>query len=649
MKFLSVVICVHLWLPLAAQVRFETTPAVVRIIGPDWTLQYGTRRTWFRGAPQFLAAGGRVWLGHGPRLRLIDPQRGVVTGRWLFPGEITALAAGGAGIEVEVEERGFGPRETSVRHRFPFDPARPSAPYWPTPPLFWGSPSFCEPQFFAGITSSGTCPRTLPPLPRERIEQALPALEEMARRDPLSPWFALAIGQLLRMKDDPRAAGWLNRAVHTPADFLDLLAMAETLERFGEEDAAAAAFDAGLRDFQARGHDPRLLLSADARTLLFGSHWPSLAAAGMTRAHLERVYRLAPAAEGASAAWEAYARSAERGGQAAGAALWRERAAQAKASSLFVAEPAATQRVDLPLRVGLAAVLGAFLVLVACSGKYARQRSQSAEPGDFRFFLTEYWTWPERTTFLLLAVIAWLAFGVAGGYFRGVLRLQTLPFGARFGSFAGPSTVEYFQNELPESPEQQMLLDLARGARGPLPTPEQMERALGLRVSPARATVWAAAGPLNAGVFLRAGLRNYFPPMEAVQVALLLSCLLLPLAVFIPLVPRREAFAWRPADRVWDAVVPASAWSWLGAGALFAFCFCLLDAALVWMRGAPCFVAWTCNPNLTEHLQARYGLREVALPGQPLPALQLYGVPLAVCLVNLALMAVQSSYQGKRK
>jgi len=648
MKFLSVLICVHLWLPLSAQVRMTVEPSVIRITGPDWTLQYGTRRTWFRSTPQFLSGeGDRAWFSHGPRLRLIETRQGRVLGRWLFPGEISGLKPQDGGhIQVEVEERNYGPRETVERHTFLFDPQNPAAPYWPTPPLFWGSPSACEPQFFvARSTASNDCPRTLSLQPLDRIDQALPALEDMVRRDPFTPWFALTLGEALRMKGDPRAGEWLNRAANAAAgnpDFLDLLAMAEVLERLGEDRAAGAAFDAGFQDFLARGHHPRLFLSEYARRTLFASNWIKLAAAGVTRSHLERVYRLAPATESAAESWEAQARIAKRGGNSDEATLWRTRAFEARSTTLYVREPASSQRVDWPLRVALGAALGALLLLLSCSGRYFRRRAPGSEPGEFRFFLTEYWTWPERAAFLFLALTAWLAVGVAGGYFRGVLRLEQMPYSARFGSFAGPSTAVYFENELPASLEQQMLVNLARRT-GPVPddavpTPEKMERALGLRVSTTRAILWAVGGPITAGSFLKSGTRYMFQPLQVVQATVILTCLLLPLAVFILLVPRQEAFAWSRQGKVWDVLVPVSAWGWLGGFVLLAFGIFLVQDAMVYARGAPCFVASTCTPA------PRLGLDEAAPISSNRPgALWLYGAPLAIWAVNLIIVFWRSS------
>ncbi len=648
MKFLSVLICVHVWLPLTAQVRMEATPAAIRIVGPDWTLHYGTRRTWFRAAPQFLASDGdRAFFSHGPRLRVLDTRQGRVIGRWLFPGEITSLLPQDGGrIQVEVELGNFGARETAERRqRFPFDPRNPSVPYWPNPPLFWGSPSACEPQFFTPrLRATNDCPRTLPPQPLERIEEALPVLEDMARRDPVSPWFALTVGELLRMKSDPRAGEWLNRAAHARQgnpDFLDLFAVAEVLERLGDDAAAATAFEAAFQDFLARGHHPRLFLSENAARTLFAGNWVKLDEVGLTRAHLERFYRLAPATASAAEAWEQQARIADRKRDAADAALWRRRAQEARVTTLHVREPSSTERVDWPLRVALGAVLGALLLLLSCSGRYFRRRAPTAEQGEFRFFLTEYWTWPERASFLFLALTAWLAVGIAGGYFRGVLRLESILFGAQFGSFGGPANAAYFENELPPSPEQRLLVDLARRAgpvEGAVPTPEQMERGLGLRVSRAQAILWAVGGPITAGSFLKPGLRFMFKPLHVVQATVILTCMLLPLAIFILLVPRQEAFAWSRAGKVWEALVPATAWSWVGGLVLLAFCFFLVQGALVYARGAPCFVAATCSPV------PRFGLDEAPPQPDAWPGARwLYGVPLTIWAANLIMLGLRRS------
>ncbi len=320
----------------------------------------------------------------------------------------------------------------------------------------------------------------------------------------------------------------------------------------------------------------------------------------------------------------------------------------ARATSLYVREPAATERVDLPLLVALSAALGALLLMLSCSSKYFRHRARNTEPAEFRFFLTEYWTWPERAAFLFLALCAWLALGIAGGYMRGIRRLEGIPFDARFGSFASPSTAVYFETELPASPEQRMLAGLARHtgpvAASAVPTPEQMERALELRVPMTRVVLWAAGGPINAGSFLRPELRYLVLPQQSVpaQITVILTCLLLPLAMFILLVPRQEIYDQQ--TKLWEVLVPAAAWSWLGGLVLLAFCFFLVQTALVYANGSPCFVAWTCNPYLAQHLQWRYGLEGASiLPSSRPSAFWLYGAPLTIWALNFICVFLRPS------
>ena len=76
------------------------------------------------------AEENRAWFGHGGWLRLIDTRKGVVIGRWHFPGMIVALSPTENQVQVEVEDK---LNDRVFRRTFTsFPTAGAVVRYWPT-------------------------------------------------------------------------------------------------------------------------------------------------------------------------------------------------------------------------------------------------------------------------------------------------------------------------------------------------------------------------------------------------------------------------------------------------------------------------------------------------------------------------------------
>ena len=94
-----------------------------------WHIQYGTNPTPRATVLTLTGPGATAYFSHVGWLRRIDTEKGVVTGRWHFPGFIKGLTAKDSRIQVEVEEQ--IPMNRSFTRIIDFNPDDPQIPYWP--------------------------------------------------------------------------------------------------------------------------------------------------------------------------------------------------------------------------------------------------------------------------------------------------------------------------------------------------------------------------------------------------------------------------------------------------------------------------------------------------------------------------------------
>ena len=476
-----------------------------------WRLRYGTLpQSGFEPLEPRLvpSEGDRAWYSYGGWLRLIDTQKGVVIGRWHFPGEIVSLTPEGAKIKVETSER-TGIANQDLRRMLELDPGAPRVPYWPAGFLMLYEVPISESESLWPISLKGA-PNSK--LPFERAQQILPQVEEEVRRDPFTPWFGVALGKTLTDLGDPRAKKVYEEAIDSPGtDFSELFSISAYFDGLGERDLARAAFERGYRDFWTKGNDPRLFVVLIGRLVLY--RLPAAKAndpdTPLGREYIERMYRLMPYGEAAEFAWRLYADYWRAKGQNDEARLWQARFEDTRRNggmNWWGSErgTGSLDRTLLLIPAGILAVVAYWLVLflrylpARRLDKAAAQRLGQGRRG-FILFNTEYWSWAERLSFFVMVLVVWIAMGVGGQYLQFALRRASMPIGAGMGNLGGPATVNRLGTDwLPASPYRDLLLAFAYQQDGQPEKAEELYRRL-----PQFAESWN-----NLGVILRSDGRN---------------------------------------------------------------------------------------------------------------------------------------------
>jgi tetratricopeptide (TPR) repeat protein len=437
-------------------VTIKEGPHSLEITGGEgasaWRLQYGTYAH-IRVPHELLVAGDVAYFSHGPWLRQIDTRRGAVIGRWRFPWQIAHLTLDGGKVLVEIaqaEDIAHSFRRTVV-----LDPLNESKnaqiPNWP----------LAEPQFSVteaagpwSLALSGLHDSIDFHIPAQKARDILPEVDEMVRRDPLSPWLQVTQGVLLRTLDDPRAGAVLRSAAATPgADYSELIRISAFLSQVGEAEGARDAFERGYRDFLDRGFDPRLLTSSWVRRELY----PTLPGKGKLPDEdwMDRCYRLAPGARNSRDAWAAYASQLQSQGRLDRAQVWQQRADD---PSAFDARMPVRRYEDLAglcwimFGVGMAP---AEIYMVILISRYRRQ-GKSDSTGRYSLAWFQYPNRPERMAFLTLVFFVAAAAGLFMILTEGFLRLRNAPPAISSGSLAGPANVAYLEG-LPAGKDRDIL------------------------------------------------------------------------------------------------------------------------------------------------------------------------------------------------
>lgn len=494
-KFLAVVVAVFWAVPTdwAAEPQMKkVSDYLVEISGGTgkqvWRLRYGTMREWtdfFK--PQFaLAEGNRAWYAYGGWLRLIDTEKGVVIGRWHLPGLIVGLIPQGNKLQVQVEDSRDFPQKL---HRiFDFDPAAPRVLSWPANFL----PVYRVPVFEAQMLWPGLAlgARGLPPLSAEDAKKLLPDIEDAVRRDPFTPWFGVALGVTLKKLGDPRATKAIQDAINSPgSDSVDLLQISAYLDTMGEKDLARAAYNRGYRDFWQKGYDPRMnvaLLWGFALYMQRSADWGN-PSTPHGQELVERAYSLMPYGEAASFAWQIYSDYWKAQGKPDEARLWQARAEDVRENGPFgMFEGDFGDRIDPLLFFAIGSWLAAILYAVACYARYRHQHRLDLAAGKrsrgfariAAFLNAQYWSRLERFAFFTIVFLAWLSSGLVSEYVGGILQRAALPISSSGGSFAGPVTIDEFENHLLPSPARDLLLAVGYQQDGQLDKAEQLYRRL---------------------------------------------------------------------------------------------------------------------------------------------------------------------------
>ncbi len=469
----------------------EKAPSLIEISGgagrQAWKIRYGTVAAYTDWARLTEAPGKRAWFSHGGWLRLIDTEKGLVSGRWHFPGLIVRLLPVDGRVEVEFEDKSG---DQTFRRTLTLDPgARAIIPYWqPGSLLLNGIPNSEVESIYRLGTDLGLLSEQ-GKIPAEQAKRFIPELEEAVGRDPASPWLRIALARSLRDAQDPRAARVFEEALQVPTtDFTELLRISAFLERLGERDAAGRAFERGYGDFLARGNDPRLFFTLLGKFFLY-SPWRSGQmdpASDHGRELMERSYQLTPNCEAADFAWEMYAGILEKRGRAEEARLWRTRAAEASETSVTMLPRKMLLMGDRGVLLALASLLAAVLYFILLGVRYFPQRRADSAawkgkswPGRaFSWLTLHYWTRGQRIAFLTIVLLAWLSVGAVGGILQAVLRVAAWPLSSGVGSFAGPAIESFLKKGLPASSERDLLLALAQQQSGENEAAERLYRRL---------------------------------------------------------------------------------------------------------------------------------------------------------------------------
>jgi hypothetical protein len=641
----------------AAQVFYRHEPPIAEISGPGWALRYRVYET-----VRFLECGqDRAFFVNGRSLRWIDTKQGVVLARWLLPEKIERLETPDPSMvragTVRIVMSSPFLRDPDL-HEFLLDPANPQVPR--LPPYPWSLEQAFASESTAVIPHNLASGKGDP----KRLAETIARLQEMTRRDSLSPWLHFHLGKLLRGAGDARSRAEFQAAAEccrASSDFLEMFALSEAMQEEGEEAASETAFQSGLRDYRARGLDPRLFIST-APTFLYPVTWRNLPANQHALAQ-ERMYQLGPWSGGGKMLFPLLATDAARHGRATEARMWQQRADEARAHSLAILEPMTTLWLDRPLRWAAAGILAAILYAVALFTKYfargrddiALRRSQEGPGGNFRFLRVEYWSWTERVNFLLIVALGWAALGISGAHYRAFWRFQVIPPQSRYGSFAGPDFARFLQKELPPTPERDLLLEISQRQSAPdgqplaLPTPAQMERAF-LGGGPESLPLWALGGPLTASRWrgdygIGGAIPKLLPGLYAALLPLALASFLMPQWPALPsragtlagrLSPetRRNAGQW-----IRETLAPgvSARWSFLGGVFLLAWCQELVKILVIRGTGSLEIYAFNFRPGMENFWRVSFGYTG-AFPQPPQPA-EIYGAAVGIWLVNLLWIA----------
>lgn len=480
-----------------------------------WRLRYGTPRPNAVVPVQshfVTMEGNRAWFSHRGWLRLIDTEKGIVIGRWHFPGEIAGVVPVGTRVQIEVTDWG-GEEEERIRRTFIFDPSAPAVPYWPNGALYLYRLPVMEAESGWPLAYPGEGAK----VSVEQGRKLIPELEDAVHRDPGAPWIRFTLGKVLLEIGDPRARAVFQEAVQVPAaDFTELIPLSAALDDLGERELARAAFGRGYQDFFERGNDPRLFTVLIGRLILYARPGPrkvDTLPEERRRELIERIYKLQPYGEAADLGWQLYADYLQKTGQAEAARVWRARAEETKVTTLFPLSPSFTFILDRALLVILASILAAVLYFLVLYVRYLPQRrlavaAQARTSGlarRFSLFSLEYWDRRQRIAFLTIVLAGWIAVGVAGAFFQGILKVAAMPISIGMGSLAGPVTNWFFKNRLPATPERDLLLAMACQQSGETEKAERLYRSL-----PQFAESWNNLGVIQENAGRKAEARQAF-------------------------------------------------------------------------------------------------------------------------------------------
>lgn len=501
--------------PAHAQgVRMERPlPNLIEISDGVWKVRYGTT---FRGPtrPQLVVVSReRAYFVHGPWLRLIDTVKGMVVGRWRFPGFIEAVNDAGTGsVDVRFQ---LSPGHVSPNMTVRFNPATGDVPPWDNGGLL----GYRVAEWEAVELILTAAPFEDWPKAAAGAIEALPLFEELIARDPSAPMFRLMRAKLLREAGDARADAAFAAVFDAGSnDFTEWFRISRILALLPQPEPmlAARAYDRAFRDFIGRGRDPRLVDTLIARLVLFLPGEAINTSEAARRSYLDQIYAIAPTSEATERVWAFHAAALDRSGDAAAAAEWRTRAATSSRESLFLATLDFQLRHDRGVLIALSAILAAVIFIVTRRVKYAPQlrmrrtaTMRSGHRAERVFSGLAYWTRRERWSLLLLLVAGWLALGYSRTYAQVIARSFAMPI--RVGMISGPENFDRY----PPSAERTLMQAISKQVVNDAAEAERLYRSI-----PQFAESWNNLGVLLARAGNEAESRDAFARALAIDPAL---------------------------------------------------------------------------------------------------------------------------------
>ncbi len=472
--------------PAAARLEMHSSARTVEITGGEgarvWKLVYGATPDDTR---QLLEVSpGRAYFAHGGWIRLIDTVNGVVIERWHIGPNVVALKrTAGESVDADTYERTvfWGPTSSTrpvFTNTISVGPGS-KPPLMPAAGFFFQSVSRAEARRDVPEFSFTEAPK----LKAERARQLLPAAEDMARRDPLSPWMAVIYGYLLLRAGDPRAEAVITHMVESPGgDFTEWLPISAYLYDIGRADLAQMLYDRGYKDLLEHGYDPRILRAGYYRMGLFA---PRMGAVKTLLDQppdvVERTFRLAPYPEYGWLMWRQFANEYARQGRTTEAQLWRARATEAETLGRAPAE-VFSLGFDRWLLVAMGTFLALILYVIVVNRRYTAQHRVDMEAGLRKWTVPglsnlTYWTRAPRLALLLIVLAGWAATGILGMYGAALVRAQFGPSNPWSGTYGGRAMRWYLQR-LPASPQRDLLLAMSYQQDGDRRRAEETYRAL---------------------------------------------------------------------------------------------------------------------------------------------------------------------------
>jgi len=451
-----------------------------------WHIQYATGSR-LSEAIVVPGPGQTAYFSHYNWLRSIDVEKGVVTGRWLFPGRaITGLFWKGDRLQVQVRMNSEFRIQTNEVRIFDFDPGKPRVPD------DMGLRSGTSQTEGMRLQSRGQAIETA------EVEKLLPELENTARRDSFSPWVRVELARAYWKLGKTDREKLVDEALKSESShYSELLRISFYLSGWNQDEAAKTAFESGNAEFWKHGGDPRRLSGLPVWQSRFGLS-PDISKA-VQRDLMNRAYLANPWGMGAEEAWTLYGTLQSIDGNAQEAALWLARAEEARTHSLTLNRRDPFRYSELAMVIATSFVIAAILFVLVLFLRYRPQRQmrlaaeQAAGVRRPGFCNVEYWSRGERVAFLSIVIIAWVAQGytatVESNWIGGISRTFQLDT----DDLLDPVNASMIQSRLPQSPERDLLLAMTYQRNGEAEKAVQAYRAL-----PEFAESWN-----NLGVILR--------------------------------------------------------------------------------------------------------------------------------------------------